>query len=72
MVEIDDKRFRSIVAVHRDDGRAAMPGRLDADEPGRIVLHEHFGVVALRGPQPMQHDPARAVVLVLLDVEKRR
>ena len=72
MVEIDDQRFGGVVAVHRDDGRSSEPGRFDADEPGRIVLYEHFDVVALCCPEPMQHDPARAMVLILLDIEKRR
>ena len=58
--------------MHRDDGRVAEPGRFDADEPRRIVLDEHLDVVGLRGPQSMQHDPARAVVLILFDVEKGR
>ena len=71
MVEIDDERFRGVVAMHRDDGRAAEPGRFDADEPRRIVLGEHLDIVGLRGLQPMQHDPARAMVLILFDVEKR-
>ncbi len=52
---------------------AARPRRveLQADEPGRVVFHEHLNVVDLRGPQPMQHDAARTMALVLLDIEKR-
>ena len=49
MVEIDDERFRGVVAMHRDDGRAAEPGWFDADEPRRIVLDEHLDIVGLRG-----------------------
>src|SRR5579864_1121832 len=70
MVEIDDPGFRGIVAVHRNDGRAAEAGRLYADEPGRVVLRERLDVVGLRGPEPVQHDAAGPVALVLLDVKK--
>ena len=71
MIEIDDPRFRSVVAVHRDNGRAAETRRLNADEPGRVGFHEDLDIVGLRGSQAMQHHPARAMVLVLLDVKKR-
>ena len=71
MVEIDDQGLRGVVAMHRYDGRAAEARRLYADEPGRVGFHEHLDVVGLRGPQAMQHNAARAVTLVLLDIEKR-
>jgi hypothetical protein len=70
MIEICDQGFRSVVAVHRDNGRATETRRLNADEPGRVGFHEDLDVVSLRGPQAMQHHPARAVALVLLDVKK--
>ena len=72
MVEIDDQRLRGVVAMHRNDGGAAEARGFYADEPGRIVLHEHFDVVGLRGREPMQHDAAGAVTLILLDIEKRQ
>ena len=71
MIEIDDQGFRSIVTVHRDNRRAAETRRLNADEPGRVGFHEDLDVVSLRSPKAMQHDAARAMVLVLLDVKKR-
>ena len=71
MIEIHNQGFRSVVAVHRNNGRAAETGRLDADEPGRVGFHEDLDIVGLRGPQAMQHHTARAMALVLLDVEKR-
>ena len=57
--------------MHGDDRRAPEPRRLDRDEPGRVVLGENLDVLVLRGPEPMQHHPAGAMVLVLLDVEER-
>ena len=71
MIEIDDPCFRSVVAMHRDNGRAAETRRLNANEPSRVGFHEDLDVVGLRGPQAMQHHPARAMALVLLDVKKR-
>ena len=59
------------MAVQRDDGRAAESRRLDANEPGRIVFRENLDVLALRRPQPMQHDAARTMAFVLLDIEER-
>ena len=70
MIEIRDPGFRSVMAVHRDNGRPAETCRLNADEPGRVGFHEDLDIVSLRGPQAMQHHPARAMVLVLLDVKK--
>jgi hypothetical protein len=70
MIEIHNQGFRSVVAMHRDNGRAAETSRLNADEPGRVGFHEDLDVVSLRDPHAMQHHPARAVALVLLDVNK--
>ena len=39
--------------MHRDNGRAAKAGRLDADEPGRVGFHKYLDVVGLRGPEAM-------------------
>ena len=71
MIEVDNQGFRSVVAVHRDNGRATETRRLNADEPGRVGFHEDLEIVSLRGSQAMQHHPARAVALVLLDIKKR-
>ena len=57
--------------MHRDNGRAAETRGLNANEPGRIGFREDLDVVGLRAPEAMQHDPARAMALILLDVEKR-
>ena len=57
--------------MHRDDGRATEASRLDADEPGRVGFHEDLDIIGLRSSQAMQHDTARAVAFVLLDVKKR-
>ena len=59
------------MAVHDDQRRTAKPSRPDADEPGRIRLDEDFRVLALVGPEAMQHHAERSMVLVLLDIEER-
>ncbi len=71
MVEIDDPCLRGVVTMHRDDGCAAEASGFDTDEPGRVVFREHLDVVALRCPEPMHHDPAGPMALVLLDIKKR-
>ena len=71
MIEIHDPGFRGVMAMHGDNGRAAKSRGLNADEPGRVGLHEDLDIVGLRIPQAMQHHTARSVALVLLDVEKR-
>ena len=63
--------MRSVVAVHRDDNGATETRRLNADEPGGVGFREDLEIVSLSGPQAMQHHPARAVALVLLDIKKR-
>ena len=69
--EIDDMRLRTVMPMHDDERRPAEPRRLEADEPGRVPLHEHFDVVALRRSQPMQHDAEGTMAFVLLDIEER-
>ena len=71
MIKVHDQGFRSVVAMHRDNGRAAETRGLNADEPGWVGFCEDLDVLSLRIPQSMQHHPARAMAFVLLDVKKR-
>ncbi len=48
----------------------AEPRRREADEPGGVRLGEDLGVLALVGPEAMQHHPERTMTFVLLDIEE--